>query len=67
MSSLSLLACSVCGAGQENTEWAYLAMTGVVSLSPLAMIGGIAFWLYRASKARDAEEAERAQIAREPS
>lgn len=49
------LACSVCGAGQDGTEWAYLAMTGVVSLTPLAMIGGVALWLYRASKARDAE------------
>jgi hypothetical protein len=53
-----LLACSVCGAGQEGTEWAYVAMTGVVSLLPLAMIGGVAFWLYRASKQRDADEAE---------
>jgi hypothetical protein len=52
---LSTLACSVCGAGQDGTEWAYLAMTGVVSLTPLAMIGGVAFWLYRASKRRDAE------------
>ena len=56
MSAL-LLACSVCGAGQEGTEWAYLAMTGIVSLLPLAMIGGVAGWLYRASKQRDADEA----------
>jgi hypothetical protein len=67
MTSLSLLACAVCGAGQDTTEWAYLSMTAVVSLSPLAMIGGVAFWLYRASKARDAEDAERDQVAREPS
>jgi hypothetical protein len=52
---LSMLACSVCGAGQDGTEWTYLAMTGVVSLTPLAMIGGVAFWLYRASKRREAE------------
>lgn len=52
-----VLACAVCGAGQDSTEWAYLAMTGVVSLLPLAMIGGVCVWLYRASKARDAEEA----------
>lgn len=57
MSAL-VFACSVCGAGQDGTEWTYLAMTGVVSLTPLAMIGGVAFWLYRASKARDAEDAE---------
>ncbi|MCA3012228.1 MAG: hypothetical protein INH41_07490 [Myxococcaceae bacterium] len=54
-------ACTVCGAGQEGTEWAYLAMTGVVSLTPLAMIGGVAWWLYRASKRREAEDALRAQ------
>lgn len=53
------LACSVCGAGQDGTEWAYLAMTGVVSLTPLAMIGGVAYWLYRASKARALEDATR--------
>lgn len=57
MSAL-VLACSVCGAGQEGTEWAYLAMTGIVSLLPLAMIGGVALWLYRASKQRDAEDAQ---------
>lgn len=56
MSALTVFACSVCGAGQEGTEWAYLAMTGIVSLLPLAMIGGVALWLWRASKARDAEE-----------
>ncbi|MBE2253782.1 MAG: hypothetical protein IAE78_29905 [Myxococcus sp.] len=67
MTALSLLACAVCGAGQDNTEWAYLAMTGVVSLSPLAMIGGVAFWLYRASKARDAELASGAAPAKDPS
>jgi len=66
MTSLSVLACAVCGAGQDNTEWAYLAMTAVVSLSPLLMIGSVAFWLYRASKARDAEEAAREPVAREP-
>jgi hypothetical protein len=58
---LSLFACSVCGAGQDGTEWAYLAMTGVISLTPLAMIGGVAFWLYRASKRREAEDAEAAR------
>jgi hypothetical protein len=56
MSAL-VFACSVCGAGQEGTEWAYLAMTGIVSLLPLAMIGGVAGWLYRASKQADADEA----------
>lgn len=58
------LACTVCGAGQEGTEWAYVAMTGVVSLLPLAMIGGVAFWLFRASKQRAQEEADAEQLRR---
>jgi hypothetical protein len=54
--SAAMLACAVCGAGQEETQWAYLAMTGVVSLAPLAMIGGVCFWLWRAAKQKaDAE------------
>lgn len=49
-----LLACSVCGAGQEGTETSYIVMTIIVSLLPLAMIGGVVFWLWRAVKQRDA-------------
>lgn len=59
MSAL-LLACSVCGAGQEGTETSYVVMTLIVSFLPLAMIGGVVFWLWRAAKQRDqAIEAER--------
>lgn len=55
-----LLACSVCGAGQEGTETSYVVMTLIVSFLPLAMIGGVAFWLWRAIKQRDeAAQAER--------
>lgn len=49
--SLPTWACTVCGVGQQGTEWAYVAMTGVLSLLPLALLGGIAFWLYRRSAA----------------
>lgn len=48
------LACSVCGVGQESTEGSYLAMTGVLSLLPLAMLGGLAFWLFRRIQAAEA-------------
>ncbi len=67
MSAL-FLACSVCGAGQEGTETSYVVMTLIVSFLPLAMIGGVAFWLWRAAKQRDeAIEAERnTQPASEP-
>jgi hypothetical protein len=50
-------ACTVCGIGQENTEWAYVAMTAVLSLLPLALIGGVAGWLYVRARAHEAERA----------
>jgi 3-hydroxyacyl-CoA dehydrogenase len=62
----AVLGCAVCGAGQEGTDWAYLSMTGVVSLTPLFLIGGICVWLHQASKARaleDAAQAERRAVA----
>jgi hypothetical protein len=58
MSSVFVMACSVCGAGQEGAESSWLIMTAVISLLPLGMIGGVATWLWRASKERDAEQAE---------
>ncbi len=54
-----LFACSVCGAGQDNTEWAYLAMTGMLSLLPLGLMAGVAYWLHRSAKAHDAAQAPR--------
>jgi len=49
------LACPVCGtAGMENNGWAYFAMTMVLSGLPLAMIGGVVFWVYRRVAAADA-------------
>jgi hypothetical protein len=50
-------ACTVCGIGQENTEWAYVAMTAVLSLLPLALIGSVAGWLYVRARAAEAERA----------
>lgn len=49
--ALPALACPVCGVGQGESEWAYIAMTAVLSLLPLAMMGGVAFWLYRRARA----------------
>lgn len=52
------LACAVCGtSGIENNSWAYFAMTMVLSGLPLAMIGGVGFWVYRRASAADAEDA----------
>lgn len=58
MGSSLVMACSVCGAGQEGAESSWLVMTAVISLLPLGMIGGVATWLWRASKKRDADQPE---------
>ena len=44
----SALACAVCGfIGTSSNTWAYQAMTAVLSLLPLAMIGATVWWLAR--------------------
>jgi hypothetical protein len=49
----SLGACAVCGlTGTRDNGLAYLAMTVVMSGLPLAMIGGVVFWVYRRTKAQ---------------
>ena len=50
-------ACPVCGTGPERTRAAYVAMTAVMSLLPLAVIGALAFLAYRRIRA-----AERARL-----
>lgn len=50
------LACAVCGtSGMENNSWAYFAMTMVLSGLPIAMVGGVVFWVYRRTSAADDE------------
>lgn len=47
----ALLACPVCGlAGSSDNTWAYGAMSVVLSAVPLGLIGGIVFWLKKASQ-----------------
>jgi hypothetical protein len=48
-------ACPVCGAPGASNGGAYVAMTVVLSLLPLAFIGGVGWWLYRAFTSSDAE------------
>ena len=44
----SALACPVCGlVGTSNNTWAYQAMTALLTLLPLAMIGAAVWWLTR--------------------
>ena len=50
----SALACAVCGtSGMENNSAAYFAMTMVMSGLPLAMFGGVGYWVYRRSSETD--------------
>ena len=41
------LACSVCGAVSEQSRLAYLKTTLLLSLAPLAIIGGVVYYIYR--------------------
>ena len=50
------LACPVCGTAKESTREAFLATTIVMSLLPLAIIGGGVWWLWRRAQALDAVE-----------
>ena len=63
------LACSVCIGGESaDTRIAYRAMTAFMTFTPLVIVGGVIFWIYRRYKALDAEhEAHRAMLAGAPS
>ncbi len=56
-------ACPVCGLGaSDQSQGAYIGMSIVISLVPLACIGGIAAWVALRMRAhRKAEEAAQAQ------
>jgi hypothetical protein len=44
----SALACPVCGlVGSSDNTWAYQAMSVMLTLLPLAMIGATVWWLAR--------------------
>ena len=44
------LACAVCGSQEEKAAGAYLAMTIVLSLLPLSLIGGVGYWIWKRAK-----------------
>jgi hypothetical protein len=60
MSAL-MLACAVCGAGEDPARGTYVVMTLIISGLPLAMLGGIAWWVIKSNRAHEA--ADRAQAA----
>lgn len=48
--SNSAYACAVCGAGNtDKIQKVLLFSTGILSLAPLIVIGGICFYIYRRS------------------
>ena len=66
LSSLALLAlilapelasaCAVCSAGRdEENRFAFLMMTIFMSLTPLALIGGLVYWIRRRYLAQEAQ------------
>ncbi|MCC6338065.1 MAG: hypothetical protein IT380_29235 [Myxococcales bacterium] len=48
-------ACPVCGLPSEQGQGAYLFMTGIMSLLPLALLGGVVTWVVLRVKRADAE------------
>lgn len=47
LSGAAVLACAVCGFGEDQSRGAYLATTLALSLLPLALIGGALLYLRR--------------------
>ena len=43
----SAFACSVCYSANEPNRLAFIETTAFLSLFPLAMVGGIAWWIWR--------------------
>lgn len=52
------LACPVCGVPLEQGQGAYLFMTPIMSLLPLALMGGVVFWIFRRVRNADRDEAQ---------
>jgi hypothetical protein len=50
-------ACPVCGLPSEQGQGAYIFMTGVMSLLPLFMLGGVVTWVVLRVRRADREEA----------
>ena len=50
-------ACAVCFDANEETRGAFLGTTIFLSLFPLAIIGGVIYFLYRRARALEAESA----------
>ena len=52
----SALACPVCGfIGTSDNTWAYQAMSAMLTVLPLAMVGAIVWWVARRAARADTE------------
>ena len=61
---VSALACPVCAlVGTSNNTWAYQAMSAMLTFLPLAMVGGIVWWLARLVARADTERRLGVEIA----
>ena len=58
----SALACPVCAlVGPSDNTWAYQAMSAMLTLLPLAMVGAIVWWLARLASRADRERPRETQ------
>lgn len=53
--SAPALACAVCGAGDDPSKGSYVSMSIIISLLPLAMLGGIVAWVVNRTRAAERE------------
>jgi hypothetical protein len=51
------LACSVCSGGGEESKTAFIITTIGLSVLPLALFGGIGWWIWRRTRLASAEHA----------
>ncbi len=58
MYELTTLACAVCGAGEDRINGALLTMTIIISLLPLAMLGGLVGYFVWKTKKAEAEASQ---------
>lgn len=45
LASRGAWACAVCGQAAPENQWAYLVMTGILSVLPLVLMTGVAVWV----------------------
>ena len=50
MAIQSSYACSVCNVTSDEARWAYYGTTALLTLLPLAMIGGVVYYIAKKSR-----------------